>query len=163
MRFQLSRTIEIHHRRLHAHGALEGPLETAISKIVDEFGKVVLTIEGVPLDGGAVLTRDRGECSPFVDSEVDGLSQVEIGGNQKCRGCDDQDRNKSFHLFPPLFPDWVSAFREVSISALVAGRGRNFAASRRKPFGPMGTMAPALSLAHAPRRLTTQSPSAGPL
>src|ERR1700737_1460176 len=48
VRIQLARTVEVHHRRLHAHGSRESPLEAAISEVVDESGEIVLATQGVP-------------------------------------------------------------------------------------------------------------------
>ena len=54
----------------------EPPLEAAIAEVVDESGQIVLATQGIPLDGGAVLARDRRERSPLVDRQVARLRRV---------------------------------------------------------------------------------------
>src|SRR5439155_8783100 len=61
---QLTRAVEVHHRRFHAHGALQLELEASISEVVDESGKVTLAAKGIPIDGEAVFPRYGRERPP---------------------------------------------------------------------------------------------------
>src|ERR1700719_2524883 len=78
MRIQLSRTVEVHHRRFHAHRAPKLEFEASKSVVVDESGKVALTAQGVPIDRGAVLACDRRERPPFVDREPPRLNRGQV-------------------------------------------------------------------------------------
>src|SRR5262249_26079770 len=131
VRIQLARTIEVHYRCLHADSAGESPLETGDTpEAVDESGEIVFATQGVPIDGGAVLSRDRSERTPLVNREASGLDEVGFRRHQVCRGEDDDRRNTQcgFHFSSP-----DSAVKEASISASVAWRGKNFEDSRMKP------------------------------
>src|ERR1700691_4151341 len=96
-----------------------------------------------------------------MDRETGGCGGVNTGCREESRRAQDRDKTDCvFHLFPPC-AICASAFNDVSISALVAGRGKSFEDSLMKPFGPIGTIAPAFASAHMPLRATTQAPSAG--
>src|SRR6266478_9353107 len=114
-----------------------------------ELEQTVRILPGVPPELGPslgvkrddVVLRRRDEHPAVIDGWGDKRPKTECG----------------FHLFPPS----VSALKDESISVSVAGRGKNFADSLLKPFGPMGMMAPAFASAQVPLRVTTHAPSAG--